>query len=546
MDDTYLRPGTLLHHGEFRIEGVLGVGGFGITYLAVNTVLEKKVAIKEFFPSSFCERDSSTGTITLGTQSNREFIDKLRKKFLKEARYLASLNYPNIIRIFTAFEENGTAYYAMEYIDGMPLSEIVKKNGPLSEHVALKYIREIGEALVYLHKQRINHLDVKPANIMIRWADDTAILIDFGISKQYDQGGHQTSTTPVGVSHGYAPIEQYTSGGVQEFSPQTDVYSLAATLYYLLTGVVPPEAPMLAAAPLEFPPQISSSIRNAISRAMKSGRHDRHRSVAEFLGDLFNPSEKTDNFKQTAPPQPDERTRFAEDKQSGEYKAPSGGTPPPATPPGYKPAYGPMPEIGKKSNSGALIAVCAVVVVIALVITLTIVFMGDNPNEDTYWDDSTVVEEVDEVRIVDTGEAEAAVEAVAEKAVAAEEESVVETQTYYEFNGATGIPRNGYICYFFEGDFSDDDGQSWPVKLALLEKDGRISSAVYRNVQFGGTLRLSVTLTDMGAVMTGRDGSGTFVLNLYDNGHGYSGRANGGDGTTLDVYLEATDTPFSF
>ena len=428
MDDTYLRPGTLLHHGEFRIEGVLGVGGFGITYLAVNTVLEKKVAIKEFFPSSFCERDSSTGTITLGTQSNREFIDKLRKKFLKEARYLASLNYPNIIRIFTAFEENGTAYYAMEYIDGMPLSEIVKKNGPLSEHVALKYIREIGEALVYLHKQRINHLDVKPANIMIRWADDTAILIDFGISKQYDQGGHQTSTTPVGVSHGYAPIEQYTSGGVQEFSPQTDVYSLAATLYYLLTGVVPPEAPMLAAAPLEFPPQISSSIRNAISRAMKSGRHDRHRSVAEFLGDLFNPSEKTDNFKQPLHPQHDERTRFAGDKQSveyGEYKVPSGRTPPPTVPPGYKPAYGPMPEIGKKSNSGALIAVCAVVVVIALVVTLTLVFMGNDPDENTYWDDSTVVEEV----VVEDTALEGAVEVVVEEV---EEEPVEEEPTSYE------------------------------------------------------------------------------------------------------------------
>ncbi len=281
-----LKPGTLLRHGAYRIERVLGQGGFGITYLATDLSLDRLVAIKEFFPKDYCDRDSTTSHVTIGTQSAGELVVRLKEKFLKEARNIAKFDNPGIIRIHAAFEENGTAYYVMDYIEGESLSEIVKRNGPISPERARRYIDIIGEALEYVHRHKINHLDIKPANIMVRRKDDAPILIDFGLSKQYDASGNQTSTTPTGISHGYAPMEQYNVGGVREFSPQTDLYSLAATLYYILSGTVPPQAITLLEEPLTFPASIPADFRPAITRAMSPMRRKRHETIARFLDDL--------------------------------------------------------------------------------------------------------------------------------------------------------------------------------------------------------------------------------------------------------------------
>ncbi len=281
-----LKPGTLLHHGIYKIDRIIGQGGFGITYLATDTGLHRHVAIKEFFPKDFCDRDNDTSHVTPGTQNTAELVSRLKAKFLKEARNISKLRNPSIISIYAAFETNNTAYYVMEYIEGVTLSEMVKQSGPLSEEKALRYIEKIGNALEYVHDKKINHLDVKPANIIVRTSDDEPILIDFGLSKQYDLTGHQTSTTPTGISHGFAPMEQYNAGGVSEFSPQTDIYSLAATLYYLLTGSIPPPAPRLIEDELPFPDNISPYIVRAISKAMSSGRKKRHDTVKDFLADL--------------------------------------------------------------------------------------------------------------------------------------------------------------------------------------------------------------------------------------------------------------------
>ena len=221
---------------------MLGQGGFGITYLAVQSGLERKVAIKEFFMKDFCNRDGSTSHVTLGTEGSRETVARFREKFLKEARNIARLNHPHIVRIYDIFEENGTAYYVMEYAEGGSLADLVKSKGCLSESEATGYILQIAEALAYIHSKKINHLDVKPANILLNELNE-AILIDFGLSKQYDAlTGGQTSTTPVGISEGYAPMEQYKQGGVSEFSPETDIYALGATFFKLLTGKTPPSA----------------------------------------------------------------------------------------------------------------------------------------------------------------------------------------------------------------------------------------------------------------------------------------------------------------
>lgn len=138
-----LQEGLLLQNGKYRIIKVLGQGGFGITYLAENVLLERQVAIKEFFPKDFCGRDN-TSHLTLGTENNQETVDKLKARFIKEARNIAKLDHPGIVRVFDVFEENDTAYYVMEYIHGKNLNEIVKQNGPLQEEKAIKYITEVG------------------------------------------------------------------------------------------------------------------------------------------------------------------------------------------------------------------------------------------------------------------------------------------------------------------------------------------------------------------------------------------------------------------
>ena len=232
-----LQQDYTLQDGNYRILKVLGQGGFGITYLAIQVRLDRKVAIKEFFMKDFCERNETTRQVTLGTAGSRETVNSCRKKFLKEAKHIAKLDHPNIIRIIDVFDENSTSYYVMEYIEGGSLDNKLGTTG-LSMSDATRYILQVAEALKYIHKKNIAHLDIKPSNIMLN-GNDEIVLIDFGVSKQYDLTGGQTSVSPVGRSSGYAPLEQYDPNGVKDFSPQTDIYSLGATYFKLLTGITP-------------------------------------------------------------------------------------------------------------------------------------------------------------------------------------------------------------------------------------------------------------------------------------------------------------------
>ena len=283
---TYSLPvGSTLMQGKYRIVAVLGQGGFGITYKGEHTMLGTTVAIKEFFMKGACERDENSTHVTT-SQSNSELASRFRTKFLKEAKTLAALKHPNIIRVFDVFEDNGTAYYVMDYIEGNNLSDIVEGKGRLSEPLALKYIRQVANALNYLHQKKLLHLDVKPANILLDKNTGNAILIDFGVSKQYDQDGQQTSTTPPAISKGYSPVEQYAQGSnVKTFSPATDIYSLAATLYKLVTGNTPPESNLLLNEDEQLPPypsNVSEVTRNAIAECLQT-RKKRPQSISEFL-----------------------------------------------------------------------------------------------------------------------------------------------------------------------------------------------------------------------------------------------------------------------
>ena len=295
-----LNTGHLLAGGRYRIERVLGQGGFGITYLAEQTGLARKVAIKEFFMKELCNREGDTSHVTVPSMGSREMVDRFREKFIKEARAIARLSHKHIVRIIDVFEENNTAYYVMEYVGGGSLGE-KSKGCALPEEVAVRYIRQVASALDYVHSQRMMHLDVKPGNVLLN-SDDEAVLIDFGLSKQYDMSGEQTSSTPVGISHGYAPLEQYKRGGVGTFSPATDIYSLGATLYRLLTGETPPEAGDVNDEGLPaLPGNVSAPVRKAVEAAMQPRRKDRPQSIDEFIalldgssaGVISNDSEKS-------------------------------------------------------------------------------------------------------------------------------------------------------------------------------------------------------------------------------------------------------------
>ena len=288
-----LQSGRLLQGGKYRIERVLGQGGFGITYQAVQVALNRKVAIKEFFMKEYCNRDSETSHVSIPSEGSKELVGKFRQKFIKEAQNIAALNHPHIIRIHDIFEENGTAYYVMEYCDKGSLGDLVKRQGALDESEALRYIRQVADALGYIHERKMNHLDVKPGNILLD-ENRNAVLIDFGLSKRYDEEGNQTSTTPVGISHGYAPLEQYKKGGVGTFSPATDIYSLGATLYKLLTGQTPPEANDVMDDGLPaLPSSVSSATASAIEKAMQSSKKNRPQSVAEFMSLLSGEGDDT-------------------------------------------------------------------------------------------------------------------------------------------------------------------------------------------------------------------------------------------------------------
>jgi len=285
--DNMLRVGTVLH-GTFRIDRYLSSGGFGNTYVATNIQFGEQYAIKEFFMRGISQRDNNNTTVSVSNTDNRETFASQLEKFKKEARRLRKLNNEHIVRVHDLFEENGTAYYVMDYIDGENLSDRLKRTGnPLSEAEVMQLLPQILDALEAAHKEGILHLDLKPANIMVD-KQGVVKLIDFGASKQQSAQGGATTSTAVSYTNGYAPREQMEQN-LEKFGPWTDFYALGATLYDLLTNNHPPmttdidddrSADKHLALPL--PSDLSAKTKHLILWMMNTDRAYRPQSVAEI------------------------------------------------------------------------------------------------------------------------------------------------------------------------------------------------------------------------------------------------------------------------
>ena len=298
-----LQVGTVLH-GTYKIESYLASGGFGNTYLAKNIEFDETYAIKEFFVKGVCQRDGNSTTISVSNAENTNSFEQQREKFKKEARRLRSLSNPHIVKVYDLFEENGTAYYVMDYVDGESLSSRLKRTKtPLSETAVRNYLSQILDGLDAVHNAGMLHLDIKPANIMV---DNHYVvkLIDFGASKQQSTVGGATISTGISYTNGYAPSEQMAQS-YDKFGPWTDFYALGATVYKLLTNQDPPSVSDLSEDDTEdkhlaLPmPNVSEEMKKLVVWMMQVNRLKRPKNVGEIRRILLQSSVATSNNEET-------------------------------------------------------------------------------------------------------------------------------------------------------------------------------------------------------------------------------------------------------
>jgi serine/threonine protein kinase len=288
-----LAPTTALQKGKYTINGTLGIGGFGITYRAIHTHLNQTVVLKTLNESLRQHPESA----------------QFQQQFIAEAQRLSRCQHSNIVRVIDFFEEAGQSFVAMDYIPGKTLAQIVETGEPLPEAQALHYIRQIASAVNTVHQSGLLHRDIKPENIIRRADTHIVMLIDFGIARDFTAGTQQTHTNL--LSPGYAPIEQYLDDG--KCTIATDVYAIAATLYYLLSGVPPIAAPLRDRIPLpdlgQFQPNLSPGIERAILCGLEIDPHKRPQTIENWLTMLQEteriPARKgKQNMRLPAPPPP--------------------------------------------------------------------------------------------------------------------------------------------------------------------------------------------------------------------------------------------------
>lgn len=372
MDNKLLQPGTMLRGGTYRVERPLSSGGFGNTYVVTNVSFDETFAMKEFYMKDINMRDGNSVTVSI--PGNKMTFDTQRNKFMKEAKRLRKLTNNHIVGVHDLFEENGTTYYIMDFIDGESLSARMKRTGqPLSEAETMDVLHQVLDALEVVHQQGIWHLDLKPANIMMN-KEGKALLIDFGASKQMRADEGLTSTSGLCYTPGYAPIEQMEQN-LDRFGPWTDIYSLGATLYNLLTrNALPTPMELLEEGEgvLKFPPTVSPKMRQLVFQMMQPSRLKRPQSIAEVRRLLKGEKPAVGEETIVNTPKPaDEETRII---STPKQEAPKPPTPKPVSP--AKPTPPPAAFTPPPASKTPLWPFIAVGAVVLLLLGVGGVFLG--------------------------------------------------------------------------------------------------------------------------------------------------------------------------
>ena len=368
-----LKPGTILE-GKYLVGEMLGQGGFGITYIGFDLLLEQKVAIKEYYPMStgMVSRDGHSTVVWSSAMMGKTGTQKGFDSFLKEARKMAKLGgIPGVVGVKSVFIQNETAYIVMDFIEGETLLKKLQKNGPMDFDSCVKLMTPIMQALAEVHEHGIIHRDISPDNIMVR-PDGKLILLDLGAAKDLDIQGNDGSvqSSQMVAKHGFSPIEQYSKSG--KVGPWTDIYAMAATIYYCCTGILPPPATdRTIDDTLACQPRLTQAQFDILADCMHMRPQDRPQSMDTLLQMLTHPQgeAKAEPFKvvpEAEPPKPVEPKKAppkpAEPKEEP-VKAKPAVPQPPLTWPEDQPVHQPQPDAKQKRSFPAW---WAAVVVIAL------------------------------------------------------------------------------------------------------------------------------------------------------------------------------------
>ena len=306
-----LKPGTILE-GKYLVGEMLGQGGFGITYIGFDLLLEQKVAIKEYYPMStgMVSRDGHSTVVWSSAMMGKTGTQKGFDSFLKEARKMAKLGgIPGVVGVKSVFIQNETAYIVMDFIEGETLLKKLQKNGPMDFDSCVKLMTPIMQALAEVHEHGIIHRDISPDNIMVR-PDGKLILLDLGAAKDLDIQGNDGSvqSSQMVAKHGFSPIEQYSKSG--KVGPWTDIYAMAATIYYCCTGILPPPATdRTIDDTLACQPRLTHAQFDILADCMHMRPQDRPQSMDTLLQMLTRPQgeAKAEPFKvvpEAEPPKP--------------------------------------------------------------------------------------------------------------------------------------------------------------------------------------------------------------------------------------------------
>ena len=307
-----LKPGTILD-GKYLVGEMLGQGGFGITYIGFDLLLEQKVAIKEYYPMStgMVSRENSTTVVWSSAVMQKSGMEKGFDSFLKEARKMAKLGgIPGVVGVKSVFIQNETAYIVMDFIEGETLLKKLQRGGPMDYGTCISLMTPIMQALAEVHKHGIIHRDISPDNIMVQ-SDGKLILLDLGAAKDLDIQGKDgnVQSSQMVAKHGFSPVEQYGQAG--KIGPWTDVYAMAATIYYCCTGVLPPSATdRMIEDTLTCRPRLTKEQFDVLAFCMSVLPQKRPQNMDALLQIVTHPTEKTQpvaDVQKTEPVRPETR-----------------------------------------------------------------------------------------------------------------------------------------------------------------------------------------------------------------------------------------------